>query len=136
MWAAGFAAVLLDQISKQWATSRATGRARIHARVLRIERIAHRHTAYETASSRAVFVVLWAAALAASMGLHDAAGWFQPSVAQVGLGLALGGAAGNLIDMLRLRYVVDFIGVRWCGVFNLADVAIVAGLAMALWPHP
>ena len=54
----------------------------------------------------------------------------------LGLGLALGGAAGNLIDMLRLRYVVDFIGVRWCGVFNLADVAIVAGLAMALWPHP
>jgi len=48
-------------------------------------------------------------------------------------GLLLGGAAGNIIDRLRMGEVVDFIDVgisptlRW-PVFNLADSAITIGL--------
>jgi len=48
-------------------------------------------------------------------------------------GLLLGGAAGNIIDRLRIGEVVDFIDVgisptlRW-PVFNLADSAITIGL--------
>jgi len=49
-----------------------------------------------------------------------------------GLGMALGGAAGNLRDILRHRYIVDFIDLGWWPVFNLADVAIVGGLILAL----
>ena len=46
----------------------------------------------------------------------------------VALGLLLGGAIGNLIDRLRLGYVVDFVdagigNVRWY-TFNVADAAI------------
>ncbi len=44
------------------------------------------------------------------------------------LGLQLGGALGNLVDRLRLGYVVDFIDLRWWPVFNLADSAIVIGV--------
>jgi signal peptidase II len=49
---------------------------------------------------------------------------------RVALGLQLGGALGNLMDRLRLGYVVDFIDLRWWPVFNLADSAIVIGVAM------
>jgi signal peptidase II len=48
--------------------------------------------------------------------------------------LALGGAAGNLRDILRRHYILDFIDLRWWPVFNLADVSIVAGLLLAFWP--
>jgi signal peptidase II len=49
------------------------------------------------------------------------------------LGLQLGGAVGNLIDRLRLGYVVDFIDFKFWPVFNLADSAIVIGvLALGL----
>jgi signal peptidase II len=46
----------------------------------------------------------------------------------VALGLLLGGAIGNLIDRLRLGYVVDFVdagigNIRWY-TFNVADAAI------------
>ena len=46
----------------------------------------------------------------------------------VTLGLLLGGAVGNMLDRLRLGYVVDFVdggigGVRWY-TFNVADAAI------------
>ena len=46
-----------------------------------------------------------------------------------GLSLILGGAAGNLIDRVRLGEVVDFIDVGWWPVFNLADSSIVVGIA-------
>ena len=50
------------------------------------------------------------------------------------LGLQLGGAIGNLIDRIRQGYVVDFVdfGYRsnWWPVFNVADSAIVIGVAL------
>jgi signal peptidase II len=53
------------------------------------------------------------------------------------LGLILGGAAGNLMDRIRLGYVVDFIHLHWHDlswpIFNLADVAIDLGVALLLW---
>ena len=58
----------------------------------------------------------------------------QSHTAMLGFAAALGGAAGNLVDILRLRCVVDFIDLGWWPVFNLADVAIVCGLVLALWP--
>jgi signal peptidase II len=51
-------------------------------------------------------------------------------------GLILGGAAGNLIDRLRLGYVVDFIDAYWTThhwpTFNLADSAICVGIFMMI----
>jgi signal peptidase II len=58
------------------------------------------------------------------------------------LGLLLGGALGNLIDRLRIGYVVDFVdagigNLRWY-TFNVADTAISFAilllLAASLWP--
>jgi hypothetical protein len=48
-----------------------------------------------------------------------------------GIGAAAGGAT-NLIDRLRKGAVVDFIGVGWCPVFNLADAAIVVGAGLVI----
>jgi signal peptidase II len=52
-----------------------------------------------------------------------------PLLLRVGLALVLGGAVGNLIDRIRLGYVVDFIDLRWWPVFNAADSAVVIGVA-------
>jgi signal peptidase II len=51
------------------------------------------------------------------------------------LGLALGGAIGNLIDRIRFGYVVDFVDIhviRW-PVFNVADSAITVGIFLLAW---
>jgi len=39
-------------------------------------------------------------------------------------GVTLGGALGNLVDRLRLGYVVDYMDLGWWPVFNFADAAI------------
>ena len=49
---------------------------------------------------------------------------------RLALGLQLGGAAGNLVDRLRLGHVVDFIHVHFWPVFNVADSAIVVGVVL------
>jgi signal peptidase II len=52
---------------------------------------------------------------------------------QWGCGLVLGGATGNLIDRLRLGYVIDFIDLRVWPVFNVGDSAITVGVALLIW---
>ncbi|MGQ9683327.1 MAG: signal peptidase II [Anaerolineae bacterium] len=49
---------------------------------------------------------------------------------QVCLGLQVGGAIGNLIDRLRLGYVVDFLDFKFWPVFNVADSCIVVGVVI------
>jgi signal peptidase II len=57
----------------------------------------------------------------------------QPMLFKMGLTLGLAGAVGNLIDRLRLGYVIDFIDVRFWPVFNVADMGIVAGVFLLFW---
>lgn len=54
----------------------------------------------------------------------------------IAFGLIIGGALGNLIDRIRLGYVIDYIDMgiknaRW-PTYNLADLAIVIGLIMII----
>jgi signal peptidase II len=53
------------------------------------------------------------------------------------IGLVLGGALANALDRLTRGAVADFFQLHWNGwtwyVFNLADVAIVAGVALLLY---
>jgi signal peptidase II len=46
--------------------------------------------------------------------------------------LALAGGIGNLVDRLRWGYVIDFLDIRFWPIFNVADIAIVAGVMLLL----
>ena len=57
----------------------------------------------------------------------------------IGMGLLIGGAAGNLIDRLfrgddgfLQGGVVDFIDLQWFPIFNIADIAINVGAALLI----
>lgn len=70
----------------------------------------------------AVWLALWLARLARP--------W-----AAAGVAFIVGGAIGNLIDRVRLGYVVDFLdfsGLAFPWVFNVADAAINVGVACLL----
>lgn len=51
---------------------------------------------------------------------------------QVLLGMILGGAVSNGIDRAAQGRVVDFIDLHWWPVFNVADMSIVIGIALAV----
>jgi signal peptidase II len=82
-----------------------------------------------------------------SLGVVAAIAWYharspRSALLSTALGLLLGGAIGNLIDRLRLGYVVDFVDAGIGGLrfytFNVADSAISTALllilALALFP--
>lgn len=52
---------------------------------------------------------------------------------RLSLGLQFGGAAGNLLDRVRLGHVTDFVDVGSWPIFNVADASIVVGLTMLAW---
>jgi signal peptidase II len=60
-------------------------------------------------------------------------------ITAIGLGVAAGGAIGNMIDRLNWGAVADFLNVTCCGIdnpwsFNVADIAVFIGFAMLLLP--
>ena len=78
-------------------------------------------------------VMLWALLVGTIVVLTQETSLFQHQLARLGLGAAVGGAAGNLWDRVRRGAVIDFVDLGWWPVFNFADVAITAGAVLALW---
>ena len=76
--------------------------------------------------------VLLVVGLAAAAALLWYLWWHRPEppLLRYGLALALGGVAGNLVDRATLGRVVDFLDFRIWPAFNIADTAIVTGVAL------
>lgn len=129
-------AFVFDQITKRVVQIRLASPVR--GPLIQIREVRHRAPIYGRAGFRAALIVVWCMAAIAAVWLNSSGLFQHGRFALAGMGCALGGAAGNLLDILRRRYVVDFIDLGWWPVFNLADVAIVGGLLLAFWgmvPH-
>ena len=126
-----FAAIafLFDQVTK-YAVQARMG-VPLGGRLVQFREVHHRERLYNSAGFRWALIAIWSAAAFASVWLHSSGRFLQSGAALTGMGCALGGAAGNLLDILRRRHMVDFIDLGWWPVFNLADVAIVGGLLLA-----
>jgi signal peptidase II len=125
------AVVAVDQISKQVVVDNvARGET---AEVLPFLDIANsRNTGVAFGLAEGISPVLIGAAMVLLVGLlvylssRSRGGW----EVWVPAGLLLGGALGNLIDRAREGAVIDFIDFSFWPTFNLADAAIVCGVAL------
>lgn len=85
---------------------------------------------------RSAFTTILALAALAAIAYYARQVQSDERLARLGLSAVLGGAIGNLIDRVRLGYVVDFIDVYqgdwhfWA--FNVADAAITCGAILIL----
>lgn len=105
-------------------------------RVFRITHITNSGAAFGIFPNQGNFFLAIAVIVAAAIVLYyrylPTGSW----LVRVSLGLQLGGAIGNLIDRMRYGHVVDFVDIGFWPIFNVADVAIVTGvaiLAYCLW---
>jgi signal peptidase II len=138
--------VVVDQVTKRLAEDRLRGEPPMPVvdDVLRLTYVENRGAAFGLLQDQTTFFVfvgiLVIGVIAASYRYLPRSGFLL----HLALGLQLGGAIGNLIDRIHQRYVVDFVdfGYRsnWWPVFNVADSAIVVGVALlalnALSPTP
>ncbi len=55
------------------------------------------------------------------------------NAARLGKALIIGGLIGNLMDRVIYGFIIDFIDIFECPVFNLADISIVLGICILLY---
>ena len=127
----------LDQLSKSILVSAiSAGRADTRIRLLDewivIEYTENRGAAFGLFAGLSPVLAAASIAVLAGLLLHFAGqarpAWWE----NVAIGLIAGGAVGNLVDRIRLGYVVDFLSIgRWPN-FNVADSAISVGVVLLI----
>jgi len=129
--------VIVDQLAKAWLVS-------ILAPGERLPVVGDLLRLVNSQNSGALFGLFKDQALLfgiVSIGVVGLIVWYHGSsgrnpLLSVALGLLLGGALGNMIDRLRLGYVVDFVDagvgdLRWY-TFNVADAAISGAILLLI----
>lgn len=131
------AVVVLDVLTKQWATSAlADGPINLVGGV-RLALTHNKAGAFGLGGAAVPFLAVGALVLVVVMVTTGSA--TDRVLVALALGLILGGAFGNVADRLFrapgfLRgSVVDFVDLRVWPVFNLADSAITCGCLLLLW---
>lgn len=126
--------VILDQIAKSVVTANiAPGHTVDVLGPLRFTLSYNDGVAFGLAGGRGPLVILLAVVALMALGAFIATAPPSPQTIAAG-GLILGGAAGNLIDRVRIGHVTDFVLLPGWPAFNLADVAITAGvILLGLW---
>jgi signal peptidase II len=131
------AIVVVDQLSKVWVTASIQQGSAV--RLLGdLVRLIHSHNSGALfglfGSTAPVLAVASVVVIGLIVWFHARSG--RNPVISIALGLLLGGALGNLIDRLRLGYVVDWvdmgIGAVRFWTFNLGDSAISVAILLLL----
>jgi len=131
--------VALDQLTKAAASSRLflSEPVPVFGDFLRLTLVRNTGAAFGLfPGSRFPFIVVSILAIAVVLYLYTREA-YRGLPQRILLGCILGGAIGNLVDRIRLGWVVDFIDVglgtaRW-PVFNVADSAVTVGVILLAW---
>jgi len=125
--------VILDQITKSVVTSNILpGHTVDVLGPLRFTLSYNDGVAFGLAGGQGPIVILLAVVALMALGAFIATAPARPQTLAAG-GLILGGAAGNLIDRVRIGHVTDFVLLPGWPAFNLADVSITAGVILLGW---
>jgi signal peptidase II len=124
--------IVLDQLTKSFVLSRLREGQTASFGLVAIRRLLNQRVHGRFFQSNAALVALWIAELVLLVSVIQFEPFFQGVVAQIALGAALGGAGSNVLDRVWRDGVVDFIDFKFWPVFNLADVAIVAGVLIGV----
>ena len=140
-YALALAIIVLDQVSKSWilGLQLEVGRPVPVLSFFNLTLVHNRGCSFGLcqlpAGQEAMRCILAAFSLAVSIGLIV---WVRKAVkplTAIAIGLIIGGALGNLVDRVRFGWVVDlldFSGLHFPWVFNVADSGITIGVALLL----
>lgn len=125
-----FTLLVIDQLSKLWALNylKDVGSIPIIENIFHLTYVENRGAAFGMfQNNQFIFVVV--ALISSIYGLYYLSKNKVHITGKIGIILLVSGAIGNLIDRLRLGFVVDYFDFRfiWDYVFNVADIFVVIG---------
>ena len=120
----------LDQIIKYWALNslKEVNSIPVINNIFSLTYVENRGAAFGMLqNNQSIFILV--AAVACCFGLYYLHGKKVNNLGKIGILLVISGAIGNLIDRVRLGFVVDYLDfhIIWSYVFNLADCFVVVG---------
>ncbi len=122
-----------DRYSKAAVSERLrSGRVLSVGPCLRIHYVVTRFKARGLLQSPTSQAAIWTVTAALLVMAAHLGSFFRSPAAQMGLAAALAGSGSNLYDRLRHGTVIDFLDLGWWPVSNLADIALVGGVIVAL----
>ena len=138
IWYLAFTAIIIA-IADQWTKMLVVSNMRLHETILlpvdfvQLTYIRNKGGAFGVFQDQMLFFII-AGVLTIGFVLRYMAEIYDSSrVSAYTCACIMGGAIGNMIDRVRLGYVVDFIDLKWWPVFNVADIAITCGVAVLIW---
>lgn len=133
-WAAAAAVIALDQATKAavrtWLDRGESWPSEDWP--VKIKYVTNSGAAFGILQGETLFLIVMAFIGLAAIYLYYRYPPFSHWSATLGIGMLLGGAAGNLIDRVRVGRVTDFIDFPNFPSFNVADSAINVGVAVIL----
>jgi signal peptidase II len=96
---------------------------------VRIRYVTNSGAAFGILEDQTIFLIVMAFLGIAAIYLYYRFPPFDHWVVPIAIGMLLGGAAGNLLDRIRLGEVTDFIDFPRYPAFNVADSSITVGIA-------
>ena len=120
----------LDQIIKYWALNslKEVNSIPVINNIFSLTYVENRGAAFGMLqNNKSIFILV--AAVASCFGLYYLHSKKGNNLGKIGILLVISGAIGNLIDRVRLGFVVDYLDfhIIWSYVFNLADCFVVVG---------
>ena len=100
--------------------------------LLHIVHVTNSGAAFGILQGQTVFLIVTSILGVAAIVLYYVSPPLEHGLLRAALGLQLGGAAGNLIDRIRLGEVTDFINFEFWPAFNVADASITIGVVAIL----
>ncbi|HSQ89643.1 signal peptidase II [Romboutsia sp.] len=123
----------IDQISKLWALNslKEIGSIPIIENVFHLTYVENRGAAFGMLQNNQIIFII-VALIASTLGLYYLHTKKVNLLGKAGIILIISGAIGNLIDRIKLGFVVDYFDFRfiWQYVFNVADIFVVVGTIM------
>lgn len=101
-------------------------------RVFHLTYVQNTGAAFSMFSGQRLFLILLPIIVIAAIGIYIFVKKPQNKVLMLAFSLIISGGIGNLIDRIRLGYVVDFFDFRLINfpVFNVADIWVTSGAAL------
>ncbi|BEP30040.1 signal peptidase II [Helicovermis profundi] len=126
----------LDQISKYFVTTKlmAIGSVPLIKNVFYLTYARNTGAAFSIFRDKQLFLILFtflAIALIGGLLIKNVRNLGSPII-NIGIAFIIGGALGNIIDRIRLNYVIDYFDFRLINfaIFNVADSFIVMGAVL------
>ncbi|KXZ39585.1 signal peptidase II [Alkalithermobacter thermoalcaliphilus JW-YL-7 = DSM 7308] len=124
-----FLLVILDQLTKKWAIDYLSniGSIPVIENIFYLTYVENKGAAFGIFHGKVNFLIIVTGIITGYIIYYMYSNKNLTNLTKLALSLIVSGALGNLIDRIRLGFVVDFFDFRIWPVFNVADICVVIG---------